>query len=486
MLQKGYGQGQVDEFFQRKFAAPTQPTTTAEEDELGRWETWAQREIQANPRDSKYRNTIESLLDIKRQQFERGKPTPEEEERPFLLESAEMNLGKIDRAIELLEQGKVKTGGLAKQWYDIRKQWGGTSPEEDEFNNFIGKIVAHELVDLGGKVLPPHELDIFTRWQPKWNLDEKPNISALKSMKVDLVSEYQALGISKDRIKESKPHSLISPAPTRPEEPVVPGVPTQPVTGVAPPEAGPRDTEISPIIQQLAKAQEYLGRSQALPMFYGGVGRMATGAFGQPHLGAGVGTFIGERLKHAMARGGPEALIPTKEELGGEVSKGAAAAALSWSLPKIFQKGGPKAGVEQVSKGAIERAQTAGKTIPTAPLREKLGAYTPPWGTGAEFQKQAAQVLADVPEVLQPLQGYTQRQALSGAYIELNPAQEVGRRWLTEQLKQVAPTLKVTDPIYGKLAGLGGAVRGGLRTVGRYAVPYWLARNLLGRLPFGS
>ena len=94
--------------------------------------------------------------------------------------------------------------------------------------------------------------------------------------------------------------------PTGPE-PTEPTTTTQPTTytptaaGLA---AGIQQPTTTPAwLESLAGFQEYLGRSQALPLAYGTIGGTLGATVGHPHIGGAIGAAGGERLKQLMAGG---------------------------------------------------------------------------------------------------------------------------------------------------------------------------------------
>lgn len=88
-------------------------------------------------------------------------------EQQSVQSEAQMKLNDIDRAIELLRSGKVRTGPVSGRALEFgaKSPWFG-SPEQEEFYNIAGRIAAEEMFKLGGKVLPAQEIERLTPFIP--------------------------------------------------------------------------------------------------------------------------------------------------------------------------------------------------------------------------------------------------------------------------------------------------------------------------------
>lgn len=116
------------------------------------------------------------------------------------------------------------------------------------------------------------------------------------------------------------------------------------------------EMNINPLTQMLGKTQEFLGNSPALPIASSAIGGVLGGALGQPNVGAGVGMTLGLRGKNALAEGGPQALIPSKEEAVNEVGAGVATGVAGSLLNKVLNYGKGAIGAKSVVPSRIATA----------------------------------------------------------------------------------------------------------------------------------
>lgn len=79
------------------------------------------------------------------------------------------------------------------------------------------------------------------------------------------------------------------------------------------------EMKIDPLTMTAGKTQQFLGESQTLPLINSLIGRAVAG----PVVGTGIGATLGEYEKQALSKGGAQALVPTRENLGKSVKTGA-------------------------------------------------------------------------------------------------------------------------------------------------------------------
>lgn len=110
---------------------------------------------------------------------------PYQEAKPDVLDASDA-IRDIDRALELLRSG-IKTGQLSGRALKFKTQTSGNASEaERELYNIISDVGIERLVDLGGKVLPAKELELFTQSIPRYTKPTETNISDLVRMRETL------------------------------------------------------------------------------------------------------------------------------------------------------------------------------------------------------------------------------------------------------------------------------------------------------------
>lgn len=139
--------------------------------------------LMASLSDPKNASKYNTILNI-------AQPTSQEIKKENERAKKQRDISDIEKAIDYLEKGTVKTGPIAGRALKLRAQVLDTaSPEEVEFYNIISRIGTERMFELGGKRLPAAELERLRPFIPEIQSPETTVLENLEKLK----REYQTV-----------------------------------------------------------------------------------------------------------------------------------------------------------------------------------------------------------------------------------------------------------------------------------------------------
>jgi hypothetical protein len=116
--------------------------------------------------------------------------TSAEKNRQTMLDEKEYNINRIQKAIDLLSGGDVKTGPLSGNIISAKSKVMKLEPSEQDIYNLINDIQMKKLFEIGGKVLPAQEMARIEPIVPSMTRPTEYNISKLEELKRELEAIY--------------------------------------------------------------------------------------------------------------------------------------------------------------------------------------------------------------------------------------------------------------------------------------------------------
>jgi len=380
---------------------------------------WAIREIQRNP---KQQAAITAMWKM---------ANPEEEEDTAQQRKRIAALQQVVPILNSLRETVEGSAGGWKGWFRatagkaIPGYEGGADEALKRLSEGYARAIANALATEVG-VATDKDIRRWMGLMPRAKDSKDEQVEYLNRLMKHVETESQALGIDIQAILPEEERG---------------GVAAPGVAGGRPPTAPPG---VSPTIAMLGGVQEKLGRSQALPAGLGILGGLAAGPWG-----VAGGTYTGERLRQALQRGGPGAFIPTTEEQRGAGLKAASAGLVSAALPHALR---PLQTIKRGLAGATTKL-AGDVTVPRSAIEETLrqAVSRAPLGGQQQVAGQAQQLLGEIPG--KEVGALATRRGMTGAFEQLNPAQEAVRKLMSQQIGQQAPLAKIPDWLYGLLSG---------------------------------